>query len=254
MSTVGDKAETESVGVDDRVEYVYQRLRAEILSGELAPGHVLSQVQLAARLSTSRTPLREALKRLLAENLVVGDFNRRMRVSELELQDFDQIYALRLAVEPMSVTAAMPTWIDADRERLVQSEHAMEEAVSRLDIGRFRRAHRDFHLGLTRGSGDRIERLLEDLWDNSERYRLTYLHHDYDDPDSKASEQLRTSQAEHRQILVAALAGDAAACTAELFAHIHRSLEIVYEVAAARPQARVASVVLQQLRAHLATT
>ena len=239
-------AQAVETGPDDRVEQVYRRLRREILSGELSPGAVLSQVQVAARFKISRTPLREALKRLLAENLVVGDFNKRMRVSELNLQDFDQIYALRIAIEPMAVAAALPTWDAAGRRDLAEHVQNMEEAVARLDLVGFRGAHRAFHLGLTRGSGARVERLLEDLWDNSERYRLTYLHHNYDDPASAASQQLRISQTEHREILRTALDGDAAQCGRELVDHMHRAIDIVYLGADTRPPARLSLTALRQ--------
>lgn len=231
---------------DDRVEYVYRIIRTEILSGELSPGTVISQVQLAARLETSRTPLREALRRLYSEGLVVGDFNRRMRVSELDLTDFDQIYALRISIEPMAVSAAMRTWDAAWRQFLANAVRDMDNAIAQLDIARFRRAHRDFHLGLMRGSGARIERLLVDLWDNSERFRLVYLHHDYEDPNSETSQELHVSQAEHRAILDAALKGNADLCGTSLVSHMQRAIDIVYDGAAVRPRANLSIDAIRQ--------
>jgi len=226
--------------IEDNVEFAYRAMRSDILSGALPAGAILSQVQLAARFNISRTPLREALRRLLAENLVGGDFNRRMRVSELNLDDFDQMYAIRIAVEPVAIAATIAQSTSASRAALVSYVDAMDDAIEKLDIDRFRAKHRAFHLGLIIGGGNRIARLLEDLWDNTERYRLMYLHHDYHDPASESTRALRVSQVEHRAMVDAAVAGDAKACSAELVHHLHRALEIVYSSATAPPRVRVA--------------
>ncbi len=225
--------------LEDSVEFAYRAVRADILSGALVPGAVLSQVQLATRFNISRTPLREALRRLVAENLVVGDFNRRMRVSELNLDDFDQIYAIRIALEPVAIAATLAEATPVFNAALIGHVDAMDAAIDDLDIDRFRAEHRAFHLGLTAGGGPRIARLLEDLWDNTERYRLIYLHHDYEDPASESTKRLKISQGEHRAIANAALAGDAETCSAELIHHLHRALDIVYAETAAPPRARV---------------
>ncbi|MET4781542.1 GntR family transcriptional regulator [Glaciihabitans sp. UYNi722] len=246
MSLPGSTSETAAADrLEDSVEFAYRALRAEILSGALAPGAILSQVQLASRFDISRTPLREALRRLLAENLVVGDFNRRMRVSELNLDDFDQIYAIRIALEPVAIASTIAHLTAPSRAVLENHVTAMDEAIAVLDIDRFRDEHRAFHLGLTVGGGARVARLLEDLWDNSERYRLTYLHHDYNDPASEATRALTISQVEHRNMLNAALAGDATTCIAALLHHLQRALDIVYAEAAAQPRARVTAEALR---------
>lgn len=236
-------AETDRL--EDNVEFAYRELRSDILSGALPPGAILSQVQLAARFNISRTPLREALRRLHAENLVGGDFNRRMRVSELNLDDFDQIYAIRIALEPVAIGATLARSTESSRAELVSHVDAMDAAIAELDIDKFRDEHRAFHLGLTAGAGNRIARLLEDLWDNTERYRLTYLHHDYHDPASESTQRLRVSQSEHRAIVDSALAGDAAACSAALVHHLHRALDIVYSEAAVTPRARISAEALR---------
>jgi DNA-binding GntR family transcriptional regulator len=212
--------------IEDNVQFAYDLLRNEILSGRLQPGAVLSQVQLAAHLGISRTPLREALSRLASEGLISGDFNRRMRVSELDLVDFDQIYAMRFALEPIALRVTVPTLTADERAALVHSVDEMDTAVAAEDRDGFRVAHRAFHLGLTVHAGDRMHRTLAELWDHSERYRLRYLHQDVPG-DVATATRLRLSQTEHRAILDAALAGDVPTCTAELVEHLHRTLEAV---------------------------
>ena len=224
---------------ENSMQTVYATLRDRILTGALEPGSVLSQVQLAQQFGISRTPLREALRRLIAEQLVSGDFNRRMRVSELNLGDLDQIYAMRIALEPVGVAATLASITIPQQAALTRSVDRMEEAIDRLDLEMFRREHRSFHLGLTAGAGARLHAALGDLWDHSERYRLAYLQHDYSEPDSASADRLRSSQAEHRSILAAALTGDAAACSVALVAHLRRTVDVVFRESNPIPRPRV---------------
>lgn len=228
---------------EDTVQFAHDLLRDDILTGALHPGAVLSQVQLAARLGISRTPLREALRRLIAEGLVTGDFNRRMRVSELDLSDFDQIYAMRFALEPIGIRATVPVLTDPERTELTRAVERMDTAVAAGDREAFRLAHRAFHLGLTSRTGPRMSTTLAELWDHSERYRLRYLHQDGPDGDGTTAARLRLSQTEHRAILQAALSGDVAACTAHLVDHLQRTLAAVFQEAAPPPAPRLANLV-----------
>lgn len=214
--------------VDDSSQIAYDLIRRDILMGRLAPGEVLSQVQVASRLGISRTPLREALRRLSSEGLVAGDFNRRMRVSELDLHDFDQIYAMRFALEPIGVRATLPVLTALDFDALHGAIASMDEAIDSRGREAFRDAHRDFHLVLTAYAGERLHRTLADLWDHSERYRLRYLHREGPDDDGETAARLRLSQVEHRSILEAALGRDAELTTRRLVEHLHRTLDAVF--------------------------
>ncbi len=202
-------AEPSNQRAADSALLAYTALREQILTGELPPGRTLSQVQLARDLGISRTPLREALQRLVEERLVVDDFNRQMRVSELQLDDFDQIYAMRIALEPIGIAVTVPTLTRQQQTTLTTHVDGMDEAIDSLDLRRFRSEHRAFHLGLTAAAGPRMSKIFIELWDHSERYRLSYLHHDYADPDSASLDRLRVSQVEHRGILSTALRADA---------------------------------------------
>jgi GntR family transcriptional regulator, rspAB operon transcriptional repressor len=71
--------------------HAYEQLRSKILLGELAPGATFSQVQLASQLGISRTPLREAVRLLQTEGLLDSEPNRRVRVSPLTTEDFEDL-------------------------------------------------------------------------------------------------------------------------------------------------------------------
>lgn len=242
-------------GPGDSVLLTYSTLREHILTGGLAPGAMLSQVKLARDLRISRTPLREAVRRLVEERLVVGDFNRRMRVSELHLADFDRIYAMRIALEPVGIAATVPGLGPTGLDSLAAHVDQMDVAIERLDLQSFRIEHRAFHLALTAAAEPRIGKILADLWDHSDRYRLIYLHHDHATPDSVSTERLRASQVEYRAILGAALDADADSCARALGAHLERNVDVVFAEAARPVQSRIAlRVVLSSLRPAVVTT
>src|SRR3954471_7955836 len=82
------------------VDQVYAAVRARILSGDLPRGTRLRQASLADELGVSRTPLREALRRLSTEGLVEFSPNRGATVSELDFGDIRHAWAARVALEP----------------------------------------------------------------------------------------------------------------------------------------------------------
>jgi DNA-binding GntR family transcriptional regulator len=83
-------------------DQVYRTLRANLRNGKILPGNPLQEVQLAAQLGVSRTPVREALTRLASEGLVSSD-GRSFSVPALSLQNIDDIYEVRFLVEPEAV-------------------------------------------------------------------------------------------------------------------------------------------------------
>jgi DNA-binding GntR family transcriptional regulator len=220
----------------DSAGLAYTRIRNQILSGQLRPGTVVSQVRLARELRISRTPLREALRQLGAEGLVIGDFNRRLRISELDLDDFDEIYAMRLALEPLGVNATIPRLTAGQKESLAHHVQVMGQAIADRDLELFREHHKGFHLGLVLRCGPRLTRTITELWDHSERYRIAYLLDQAKvlEPGRQellSDERFRLSQTEHEQILEAALAGEAALCSHRLVAHLQRTVDGVYQQA-----------------------
>ena len=99
-------------------QLVYGELRERILNLSLEPGARLHEAELAAELAVSRTPLREALRMLLAEDLVEQLPTGGMLVRRLDLQDMRELYAVRAALEGLAVREACQRLTDADLEVL----------------------------------------------------------------------------------------------------------------------------------------
>src|SRR6266545_593508 len=144
-------------------EVVHDRLREAILRGELDPRMPISQVQLAARLGVSRTPLREALRMLQREGLIDSAPNRRVRVAELSMTDLEQVYASRVLVEALAVRLTVPRYTPGDLAELKVALSQLNQLSEGRDIDAWEAAHRRYHELLRKYAGERIERLARDL-------------------------------------------------------------------------------------------
>lgn len=213
-------------GPVDNTQAAYEQLRGAILAGDLAPGSIVSQVRLASELNTSRTPLREALRLLQTEGLVQADFNRRVRVAPLSVDDLEALYAMRLASESLAVRLTVPRLTDDDLVRLredLEAVHGQHESARPPDIAA---AHRSFHGRLFGGVGERFRRHVEDLWDQAERYRVIYQEYD-----KHRAALVALAMREHELILEAAEARDGVVCGRRVAEHLARSaLTIIAKV------------------------
>ncbi|MFW0784882.1 GntR family transcriptional regulator [Gordonia sp. CPCC 206044] len=135
--------DTRVVRRGNAVEDTYRTLRERIISGQYRPGVSLSQVRLADEFAVSRTPLREALRRLEAENLVISQANRGVIVAPIGLEDVEGSYAIRLLVEPALLSAIVPEVSDDDLADMADALDRMQRTtVSPTD---FQVAHWEFH-------------------------------------------------------------------------------------------------------------
>src|SRR5271168_3489554 len=91
------------LGSRNNTEIVHSWLRDHILRGELAPGTIISEAELARQFELSRGPVREALRMLEREGLVDGEKNRRPRVSPFSFDDLEGLYALRITNEAFAL-------------------------------------------------------------------------------------------------------------------------------------------------------
>ena len=156
-------------------EDVYTRLRAMLLNGEIAPGAVLSQVKLARQLEVSTTPLREAMRLLQAEGLLIAEHNRRSRVALLDPRDVDAVYASRIVMEALAIRLTVPGLAAADIAMLRGDLYKMREAGEAQNIADWEPLHADFHRRLTNGCDEQMSRVIESVANHTERYRRSSL-------------------------------------------------------------------------------
>ena len=153
---------SDPIRVDSVADLAYGRIRGYVLGGDVAPGARLGQVELAERFGISRTPVREALRRLAGEGLVDLHSNRGFRVADLGLDAVLRRMEVRSIVEPGIARLAAQRRTDEDLQRLeeaIANEEGARDGVAAHD------ASRDFHIALARASGnDELARVLGSLW------------------------------------------------------------------------------------------
>ena len=174
-----------------------QALRSAILSGELRPGERVPQATVAARLGTSRLPVRDALRELQRQGLVTLEPKRGARVVLLGQEELAEIYLLRERLEPALVEAAASRLPPSALEELNELASEMESTAIRNDVTAWMELDRRFHMTVyAHASLPRVLRLVESYWDIATVY--------YRASQSSAYPVSQTlSQLEHRLLLVA---------------------------------------------------
>ena len=195
------------------LEELYDELRTAIIQGRVPPGTRMSQVQLAAQFGVSRTPLREAIRLLQREGLIVAERNRMVTVTGLSVDDLEAIYAMRILNESFATSATVPGMTDDDIAALDGLLAAMDASSAGEDLDAWGAAHRSFHRGLMAGAGARLLRFTDELWDHSERYRQLYL---------RQPSIWEIGASEHAAIVDACRARDADLAAARLARHLAR--------------------------------
>jgi DNA-binding GntR family transcriptional regulator len=154
-----------------KADVAYAQIRDQILAGVLPAGSKLSQYDLAADMGISITPLREAIRRLSGEGLIVLDTHRNARVATMDFDEARQLHETRRAIEPAAVELAAERRTDADIDRMREALKALMPVTRRWGEPALA-AHRELHQALYHASHNAVMiRLLDDLWDKSDRYR-----------------------------------------------------------------------------------
>jgi DNA-binding GntR family transcriptional regulator len=178
--------------------YVLERLRRAILDGDLPGGTRLRQVELASEFAVSITPVREALRDLAGEGLVVFDPHRGSTVRRLDLNEVREIYEMRIALEPIMVRRMVGN-VDADR--LNEAERLIRKLDRIKDRAIWSELNLQFHACFNdTDKSSRLATTLNGLRDSASSYVSLSLQAS---PDRRAESNL-----EHAQILESYRNGD----------------------------------------------
>lgn len=198
----------------ETVAAVRDRLRSAILKGELQPGDTLSTVQLSVRYGVSRTPLREALRMLQEEGLVVATSNQRARVAGFDADELELVYASRLLLCSAATALTVPKLAMADVVELRTVLSEMNKAAEQGDSDGWQTLDRRFHWVHTKYASPSIHRELGQLYERAALYRRMWLR---DEP-----HRLPASDLEHAQIVEACAKGDVGAAVSQVARHLSR--------------------------------
>jgi DNA-binding GntR family transcriptional regulator len=201
-----------------QLESVHERLRSAILRGDIPAGQLTTQTALAEHFNVGRTPLREALRMLQSEGLVVSERNRQVHIAGLSSDDAEQLYLMRIALETSAIRITVPTLTSQSFAELEGAMAQMDHYMKVGDQPGMRVPHLRFHRILVGGVGARVSRELSELSDHAERYRLGY----------GATTSWDRRRQEHREILDAAAAGDPDLAAEAIAAHYVRTAQLIF--------------------------
>ncbi|MFV0512318.1 MAG: GntR family transcriptional regulator [Jhaorihella sp.] len=129
-------------------ELVYQRLRAQILFGEMAPGQAVTIQGLAESLAAGMTPVREAIRRLISDGALVFQGNRRVSVPTLTAADLEQLVYVRKSIESELARRSASRMKPADLARLSGIDRAVDTAIAAGDVAGYLQRNYDFHAAI----------------------------------------------------------------------------------------------------------
>jgi len=217
--------------VSSKADVVYRQLRAEIEAGTLRPGSPLGELWVVARTGASRTPVREALRRLAADGLVELAGRQGGRVSRVSLRSVRDLYDLRLLLEPEAMRqAARAAGTDEGLRATLTGLRAGLADTGRLDSTSPERAPRFYELAdrfdwtvVAATANEHLRRTLGELRPHTARLRNL----SHGDP-----RRIDASVPEHLRMCDAILAGDADEAAAACADHLRQSLRAIVETLA----------------------
>lgn len=157
-------------------DVVFKTLREAILKGNLAPGERLMEIQLANQLGVSRTPIREAIRKLELEGLVVMIPRRGAEVARITEKDLRDVLEVRASLEELAIGLACERITDEEIGELRRALENFREVLREGDVTKIAESDVDFHdIIFSATQNARLIQIVNNLREQMYRYRLEYL-------------------------------------------------------------------------------
>ena len=157
-------------------DVVFENLRNAILEGNLKSGERLMEVQLAEQLGVSRTPIREAIRKLELEGLVVMLPRKGAYVSNMSYKDLIDVLEIRATLEGLAASLAAERRSDDDIVELERLSKEFETCVREVDVEGVLKKDVEFHEKIfSMANNKRLYKLITSLWEQVHRFRVTYV-------------------------------------------------------------------------------
>lgn len=191
-------------------DLVVEIIREAILSGELQPGERLLQDELADRFNVSPTPVREALRQLVAEGVLNHSPHKGVQVAEVNLEEVREIYMIRTVLEAWATRLAIPHLTSSDIQSLQDTEAQIEINIEQGDANALRKLNYEFHMLIYKAANmPQLYQLIQNLWT---KFPWDTLH--------VLPGRAPRSAGEHRQIIQAIESGDIESAAQRMKEHI----------------------------------
>jgi DNA-binding GntR family transcriptional regulator len=160
---------------DTSTNRVRQALRAEILSGELAPGSVVNSVNIAERFGVSRTPVREALRSLFEEGYLVGEERKRYEVVQPSVEELEAVFAERMFLTVICTRLTVPKLTEAELDRMRRLLALMTELREAGEHQLWREVDNAYHSIHVKHASPTLRADLSRLFERSSMFRAIWL-------------------------------------------------------------------------------
>lgn len=157
-------------------DVVFNTLRQAILRGELEPGERLMEIQLAERLGVSRTPIREAIRKLELEGLVLMIPRKGAEVAKISEKSLRDVLEVRRSLEELAIELACQRMGEEAIENLAAAQRAFAAAIESGDVMAIAESDEHYHDVIYQGTeNSRLVQILNNLREQMYRYRLEYI-------------------------------------------------------------------------------
>ncbi len=157
-------------------ELVLDAIRSAIMSGILQPRERLMEIQMAEELGVSRTPIREALRKLELEGFIVMVPRKGAYVADLSFKDIADVFEIRAALEGLAAGLAAERITEEELEDMERLLVEKREAITQNDIGKLVEVDTKFHELMYKASrNERLSSIISNLREQIQRFRLTSL-------------------------------------------------------------------------------
>jgi DNA-binding GntR family transcriptional regulator len=204
-------------------EQVYDRIREAFASGQMVPGQRIVIRDLARALGTSMMPVRDALRRLEAENAVVLTNGRTLAVPSLRAKDYEELCMVRVVLESLAAQEAAKNITAAELDEVVRFADLVEEASDAKNSAAAAMYNRHFHWAVNAASHrPLLIRIIESLWLRVGPQISYSVQHDI-----RGGDVVHSEFHPHRQVVAALRAGDGASAATAIAYDISRAGQII---------------------------
>ncbi|MBR3642021.1 MAG: GntR family transcriptional regulator [Parasporobacterium sp.] len=193
-------------------DIVFKTLREAIITGDLQPGERLMEIKLANELGVSRTPVREAIRKLELEGLVIMTARKGAEVAPINEKDLKEVLEIRKALESLACELACKNIKDSDIRKLRTINGEISAAIESDDVDRITTKDVAFHETINEITDNRrLVQMLHQLKEHIYRYRFEYI---------KEMKNKKIIVDEHERIIDSLAAKDAERASREIKLHI----------------------------------
>lgn len=202
-------------------DVVFNTLRNAILTGELSPGERLMEIKLADKLGVSRTPIREAIRKLELEGLVVNTPRKGAEVANISAADLRDVLEVRRSLEILAINLACQKMTQESLDELYENIQEFKRSIDSKGATDIAYTDVSFHDIIYKSTGNnRLIQILNNIREQMYRYRLEYI---------KDRESWKTLVDEHMAIYEAIKNRDSEAAVRAILTHIDNQEKTICE-------------------------